>query len=172
MWYIPPYIDEGVTVENAFAHIPYGGIKLHPRAHRWFLREKKHLACLHGLFGYAHEHALPVLIHTGVEPFELPAFFEEFFSPYHNAKIILAHCRPAADTLEMFRRYPNVYGDTAFLSKASYKQICKAGYAGRILPGTDFPITHHFRENAALTLKEQYAADINGFGMSTFASRA
>ena len=161
LWYIPSYIDEGLSAENAFQDLPYGGIKLHPRVNHWGLRERKHIDCLHELFGYANDHNLPILIHTGVDSFERPAFFKEFFAPHPNARVILAHCRPVADTLEMFRQYPNVYGDTAFLPEMDFRHICKAGYANRLLPGTDFPITHYFRENTALTLKEQYTNDVN-----------
>lgn len=160
LWYIPSYIDEGLTPDTVFKHIPYGGIKLHPRGHRWHLRKKKHLNCLHNLFGYAHDHALPVIIHTGVDPFEQPNFFETFYATYYNAKIILAHCRPVVDTLELFRRYSNVYGDTAFLPEEDYRLICKSGYADRMLFGTDFPITHYYCEDKSRTLKEQYGKDI------------
>ena len=160
LWYIPPYIDEELSPKNAFAHIPYGGIKLHPRSHRWRLTDKKHLDCLHTLFGFAHERGLPVLIHTGVDSFEKPGFFAQFFGPYPNAKIILAHCRPATDTLDLFRRYPHVHGDTAFLPETDYELIKEAGFIDRLLPGTDFPITHYYRLEPSLTLKEQYALDL------------
>jgi hypothetical protein len=41
----------------------------------------------------------------------------------------------------------NVYGDTAFLEARRYNQILEAGFAGRLIPGTDFPITHYFLNN-------------------------
>ena len=168
LWYTPPYIKEGISAETAFQNLPYGGIKLHPRSHFWNLQSKKHLDCLHKLFAYAHDHTLPVLIHTGVDSFELPSFFEQFFAPYPDAKIILAHCRPIENTMEMLYRYPNIYGDTAFLPLADYNQLCcalcsetsRAGFAKRLLLGTDFPITHYYREDPALTLKQQYTRDI------------
>jgi predicted TIM-barrel fold metal-dependent hydrolase len=169
LWYIPPYIDEGVTVENAFQHLPYGGIKLHPRVHHWDLHDTKHRDCLHTLFGYAGDKGLPVLIHTGEDEFERPAFFASFFSEYPQVKFILAHCRPAPDTIALFRAHSNVYGDTAFLDTGRYTQIAGAGFAGRLIPGTDFPITHYFaahypQENSAITLAEQYQRDAAQMG--------
>ena len=161
LWYIPSYIDEGISVENVFQDLPYSGIKLHPRVNHWCLWNRKHSDCLHKLFGYANDHNLPILIHTGVDSFERPAFFREFFATYPNAKIVLAHCRPVVDTLEVFHQYPNVSGDTAFLPDTDFGLICKAGYKGRLLPGSDFPITHYFREDTDLTLSEQYTKDVN-----------
>jgi predicted TIM-barrel fold metal-dependent hydrolase len=163
LWYIPPYIDEGVNAENAFANLPYAGIKLHPRAHRWDLSDAKHLDCLHALFGFAHEHELPVLIHTGVDDFERPSFFESFFQPYQNAQIILAHCRPAEEAIAMFRKYPNLRGDTAFLPVDSFNLIDKAGFVDRLQFGTDFPVTHYFCGDKSKTLKVKYLEDLANF---------
>jgi predicted TIM-barrel fold metal-dependent hydrolase len=161
-WYIPPYIDEGIGVKSAFENLPYGGIKLHPRAHFWNLRDKKHLDCLDSLFTYARENHLPVLIHTGEDDFEKPAFFSPFFSRYSQVNFILAHCRPAQDTIAVFRAHGNVYGDTAFLLHERYSQIVEAGFRERLIPGTDFPITHyHNREkNPGISPEKQYKDDL------------
>jgi hypothetical protein len=51
------------------------------------------LDCLHSLFMYTRENHVPVLIHTGEDDFERPAFFSLFFSQYPQVKCILAHCR-------------------------------------------------------------------------------
>jgi predicted TIM-barrel fold metal-dependent hydrolase len=65
----------------------------------------------------------------------------------------------------MFRTYKNVYGDTAFLPEANLQKIIHAGFGDRILPGSDFPITHFmankFKPDGAkdISLTEQYAAD-------------
>jgi predicted TIM-barrel fold metal-dependent hydrolase len=164
LWYIPPYIDQGVTVESAFRNLPYGGIKLHPRAHRWDLQDKKHTGCLRTLFDYAQDNNLPVLIHTGEDEFERPAFFSPFFPQYPRVTFILAHCRPAPDTVAVFRAHDNVYGDTAFLDAGRYNQIAEAGFAGRLIPGTDFPITHYFNKDSGVSPEHQYAEDLKRLG--------
>jgi predicted TIM-barrel fold metal-dependent hydrolase len=160
LWYIPPYIDEGVTIESAFRNLPYGGIKLHPHAHRWDLQDKKHTDCLYTLFGYAQDNNLPVLIHTGEDEFERPGFFAPFFPRYPQVTFILAHCRPAPDTIAVFRAHGNVYGDAAFLDTGRYNQIAEAGFAGRLIPGTDFPITHYFNKDSGVSPERQYAEDL------------
>jgi predicted TIM-barrel fold metal-dependent hydrolase len=162
LWFIPAYIAQGLTVEKAFSSFPYHGIKIHPGAQRWDLSDRKEIDCLHSLFGFADAHHLPVLIHTGEGNFEKPAYFEQFFPVYKKAKIILAHCRPAAETIKMFSQY-SVYGDTAFAPEERIKEIVSAGYADRLLFGTDFPITHYFAQkyfNSDLSLCSQYEKDI------------
>jgi predicted TIM-barrel fold metal-dependent hydrolase len=167
LWFIPPYIEQGPGIEEAFNTLPYAGIKLHPRAHRWDLGDKRHLACLHSLFAFADENALPILIHTGEGEFERPGYFRDFFSRYSKARCILAHCRPVPDTVALFRSCPNVYGDTAFLSFEGAAEIIKTGFKNRLLPGSDFPITHYFAVNfpkagvtQTVNLREQYRSDI------------
>jgi predicted TIM-barrel fold metal-dependent hydrolase len=160
LWYIPPYIDEGIGVKSAFQNLPYRGLKLHPRAHRWNLLDQRHLDCLHSLFGYARENHLPVLIHTGEDEFERPAFFSSFFPLYPEVKFILAHCRPAPDTIAIFRAHSNVYGDTAFLSVEGHRQIIKASFGERLIPGTDFPITHYFNRKPEVSPEKQYREDM------------
>lgn len=169
-WYIPSYIDEGISPEAAFQNLPYGGIKLHPRAHRWDLENNRHLDCLHSIFSFCRNHGFPILIHTGEDDFERPRFFEQFIAEYCDVHCILAHCRPVSETIEMFRTYKNVYGDTAFLSEDSLKTIIQTGFDSRLIPGSDFPITHYFRtkypqkgENPVISLQAQYAKDIQKF---------
>jgi predicted TIM-barrel fold metal-dependent hydrolase len=101
-----------------------------------------------------------VLIHTGEDGFERPAFFASFFSLYPEVQCILAHCRPAVDTVALFRAHGNVYGDTAFLSAEGHRQILAAGFGGRLIPGTDFPITHYFNRNSGFSLANQYREDL------------
>jgi hypothetical protein len=67
---------------------------------------------------------------------------------------------PAPDTIAMFRAHSNVYGDTAFLDAERYNQIAGAGFAGRLIPGTDFPITHYFNKDSGISPARQYAEDL------------
>jgi hypothetical protein len=53
---------EGIGVKSAFQNLPYRGLKLHPRAHRWNLLDQKHLDCLYSLFGYAGENHFPAIL--------------------------------------------------------------------------------------------------------------
>lgn len=162
-WYIQPYIKSGITAKNAFENLPYKGIKLHPKLYPWDFKNKTHLKALHSLFGYASENKLPVLIHTGPESITKPELFEPFFIEYPSVKFTLAHCRPVYESIAMFALYKNVYGDTAFLPKEDLQKIKKAGFANRIILGSDFPLTHYYSpksKNPKWTLQMQYARDV------------
>lgn len=167
LWYIPDYIDQGISVEMAMKGLPYKGIKLHPRAHHWDFADTRALDTLHELFEYASQHKLPVLIHTGYDAQDEANRFSSFFDEYPAARCILAHCRPLDQTIKLLAAYPNVYCDTAFVEEADLRFIMKAGFASRVLLGSDFPITHYFRSKYppngsgdTPTLTEQYAADL------------
>ena len=77
----------------------------------------------------------------------VPGYFVDFFSNYFGVRCILAHCRPVLETIALFHRHPNVYGDTAFLPHEKVLEIITAGFKTRLLPGSDFPITHYFAIN-------------------------
>ena len=169
-WYIPDYINQNITIESAFGSIPYKGIKIHPFAHNWDFDDSRHLEALHGLFDYAGENNLPVLIHTGRSAVDNANRFEPFISEYRNVKFILAHCRPIDTAIEMLNKYANAYCDTAFTPKINIQRIISAGFKDRIILGSDFPITHLFRtkysgtgEDTTISLHEQYIEDIDGW---------
>jgi predicted TIM-barrel fold metal-dependent hydrolase len=164
-WFIPDYIAQGVNVETAMRDLPYRGFKLHPFAQQWDVENKNHRAALHSIFAYAGRNNLPVLIHTGESGMDSPARFEPFFAAYPDARFILAHCRPADTVIAMFRAYRNVYGDSAFAPPERLRAVIDAGFAERIVPGTDFPITHYFKNrnlhaNRTLSLQDQYTEDL------------
>jgi hypothetical protein len=67
----------------------------------------------------------------------------------------------------MLRKYPNVYCDTAFAPEERVARIVEAGFASRIILGSDFPVTNYFRtkypgvnEEPPISLQEQYAKDV------------
>jgi len=162
-WFFPGYIQQGISVESAMNGLPYKGFKIHTRDEWNFENDTLQTEVLHQIFGYANRHDLPILIHTGESDIDRPNRLEPFFKAYPNVKSILAHCRPANKTIEMFQRYKNVYGDTAFAPKERIKEIVDAGYADRIFGGTDFPITNYFDKkfsNSKISLNEQYQKDI------------
>jgi predicted TIM-barrel fold metal-dependent hydrolase len=164
-WYVPSYIKNGITAKNAFENLPYKGIKLHPKMNRWDFSDKSHAKSLRGLFGYAGENKIPVLIHTGPDACEKPEFFEPFFAEYPQVKFVLAHCRPVYESIAMFSLFKNVHGDTAFLPEDNLLKIAKAGFGKRIILGSDFPITHYFaikfgKSKSKWTLKMQYKRDV------------
>jgi len=166
LWYIPDYMRQNIAVESAFGGIPYRGIKLHPYAHNWDFGDVRHMETLHGLFDFASANNLPVLIHTGNSGVDSADRFERFIAEYRGAKCILAHCRPLDTTIKMLEKYINAYCDTSFVSPENIRLIADAGFANRIFFGSDFPITHFFKNRYpnssvgySVSLREQYAED-------------
>jgi predicted TIM-barrel fold metal-dependent hydrolase len=171
-WYIPSYKRQGVSVETAMTGLSYSGFKLHPRAQLWDMTNSAHLDALHGLFDFADRGALPVLIHTGPDKMDEAALFSAFFGHYPRARFILSHARPLDQALSLMTEHPNVYCDTAFVSLGSIRRITACGLAAKIVPGSDFPITHYFRAavDAAgkrCSLKEQYGKDVTHLRLYT-----
>jgi len=161
-WVVPDYINQGIKVEAVMDELSYGGFKLHPFGNDWnFENDTKQCEILHEVFDYADKRQMRIVIHTGESGVDSPGRFERFFGGYKNAKIILAHCRPADEAIKMMQKYPNIFGDTAFVPKERIDEIESAGFGERLIFGTDFPITHYFysRENG-ISLKEQYKRDL------------
>jgi uncharacterized protein len=169
-WFIPDYINQKITIENALNFIPYKGIKIHPFVHNWNFDDSRHMETLHNLFDYADRHCLPVLIHTGHSKVDRADRFERFIKEYSKAKFILAHCRPLNKTIKMLSKYDNAYCDTAFVSEDEITKIFSAGFSYKVFLGSDFPITHFFNTkypqpgmNPEISLREKYAEDISGW---------
>jgi predicted TIM-barrel fold metal-dependent hydrolase len=175
LWFRPDYVRQGVTVESAMQALPYAGFKIHPRSNPWDLRNPATVELVRQLFSYADEHQLPVLIHTGQDVFERPSKFAAFFGSYPHARFILAHCRPVDETISLFKRFANVYGDTAFVPAEAVAEIGKRGFAERLYFGTDFPITQYQQqqlENRDIPLpdayRESYANQIHHEGVESY----
>jgi predicted TIM-barrel fold metal-dependent hydrolase len=164
LWYIPPYIEQGISIGKAFASLPYKGIKLHPVANSWDFDNSKHIEVLNMVFDYASINKIPVMIHTGENGIDSPDRFERFFRLYPDSQIILAHCRPPDLTIEMLAKYASVYCDSSFVPEEWLRRIIDAGFSDRIYFGTDFPITHYWKtqNGSKVYLKEQYTNDIEG----------
>jgi predicted TIM-barrel fold metal-dependent hydrolase len=164
LWYIPEYEKQGITVEKAMSNISYVGIKLHPRANNWDLENSATIDLTNEIFDYADKNKLSLLIHTGYDSLDEANKFSRFFGEYKNANIILAHCRPIEQILLLLQKYDNVYCDTAFVSKCDLQKISESGFSNKIFLGSDFPITHYFKQKQSkkkIRLTEQYSMDKN-----------
>lgn len=157
-WYNPCYAKQGVMFKKVMQELPYKGVKLHPLANHFDLNDPKITSILHTIFSYAGEYNLPVLIHTGHSGVDSADIFSHFFPLYPTTRFILAHCRPLANTINLMRNFPNVYGDTAFLPEDHLQEIIKEGLAGKMILGSDFPVTNYYN-NEKVDLKKQYNSD-------------
>lgn len=124
----------------------------------------------------ANEKGLPVTIHGGCDPgiWELPKFckygdpskLDRFLSKYKDAKIIIAHAggysaiAPGVfmdETLELVKKYQNVYIDTSALPPQLIPIIMKDFPIDRIMYGSDYPAVSNsdpknYMEDVFLTL--------------------
>lgn len=125
------------------------------------------------IFSFAEKQNLPIYIHTGVSEHDEPMQFEKWIRDFQKVKVDLAHCKDPKPIIELFSKYKNLVGDTAFCPLDSYKAICDAGFKDRMFFGTDFPITHWYEhlgeenfptdeksltESYAKTLRESWLA--------------
>lgn len=145
LWFIPKYAEQGICVQSATQAFDYCGIKLHPAGQNWDEKNTAHLKSLHQIFAWADDNKKSVLIHCGTLPCDIPTRFERFFAEYSNAKVILAHSNPVKETAEMVNKYPNVFSDTACLSKENLTALRqKVTKKEKILFGSDFPVACYF----------------------------
>ncbi len=140
---VSPKSIDGKHIADIMACSNYKGFKLHPKD-----EENDNETFIKAIMGevcqYASAHLMPILIHTGIDSVDSPKRFEYLFSEYKNVKFVLAHCKAVNEIIELFSKYNNVFGDTAFCPEENYKLICNAGFENRIQFGTDFPITHWY----------------------------
>lgn len=152
---------QGTSVEAEYAKFAYGGIAIHPFYQDW---SGTHSGILTEMFEFARKEGAMLYLHTGCSPQDNPLQFERWFAQFPDVHVRLAHCKDAGPIIELFKKYPNLTGDTAFCPADSYGAICRAGFADRMFFGTDFPVTHYFEhskdgnwENNAELLTRHYA---------------
>lgn len=124
----------------------YAGFKIHPRAQKWNLSDAKTAALAEEIFSYAEANNKRILIHCGTDKLDSPCLFEPLISRHPAALVQLAHSRPLDQTLYMLGRYHNLVCDSAMASPETVEKIKAAGFAGRLLYGSDFPINHWRKE--------------------------
>ena len=140
-WIDPLLLRENlISVDEYFHSSDYRGIAIHP-FHSWRKAE------LLSVFQFADIQRIPVFLHTGVSPSDLPTNFEFLFEGFPGVEVHLAHCKESRIMIGLFSKYGNLFGDTAFCPRNSYEEICDAGFSSRMLFGSDFPATHWYDVN-------------------------
>ena len=142
-WVIPQRHFDGESVESIMKNSHYKGFKIHPQNGGW-----NDEVVSNKLFAevceYAEKHNYPILIHTGEDKNVEPSRFEKFFKEFSRVRFVLAHCKEPKKVIGLFKKYDNIYGDTAFCSKKSLMIIQNSGLSKKMQAGTDFPITHWY----------------------------
>lgn len=133
----------GVSVSDVMRNLPYEGFKIHPFAQIWNMDDSFAFSLAEEIFSYAEKRKMRILIHCGEDAVCSPRLFERQIAEHPNVVVQLAHSRPADDILYMLTNYSGTFCDTAFAAQCEVEKIMEAGFSGRILYGTDFPITHY-----------------------------
>lgn len=163
LYWADPLILETNSLEKIFSELEYNGIALHPLLHNWTTYYPQLLT---KMFKFAQERNLPIFIHTGISESDEPLQFESWFYNFPDAEVHLAHCKDSKAIIHLFKKFNNIYGDTAFCPFDSYAEICKAGFENRMLFGSDFPISHYYTthySNKNISLEKQYTMDLRGY---------
>lgn len=159
LYWADPLVLKSISLDKIFSDFNYSGIALHPGVHSW---TKDFSDLLSLIFCFAKDKNIPLFIHTGVSEYDNPLQFEKWFANFPTVSVQLAHCKDSKPIIELFSKYKNLTGDTAFCPADSYKAICAAGFKHRMYFGSDFPITHYYHNKQSSikrTLDEQYKID-------------
>lgn len=124
---------------SAFFVLPFKGLKIHG-LNGWEPEGRE----LRQVFAVAAERRLPVLLHTGMHPCCEAGCYAPLCEEFPSVSVILAHGRPLGAAMEIVRKFPNTFVDTAFMPSRDIAILWGAGMGEKILFGTDFPINTAF----------------------------
>ena len=132
LWIHPDHIPRSLSGLTAKIH----GLKLHPYEHDWHSNPK----LLPQAFELARQHCVPILMHTGGRAECSAGRFADILTRFPSVRVILAHARPMDEAIEVSRKCPNAWFDTAFVSAESLAKADLADILNRFVFGSDYPI--------------------------------
>lgn len=169
-WIDPMVLFGGITLESILNDLDYKGLVVHPFLNDWNPADKKRADILTKVFEFAEKKNYEIYFHTGCSERDNPLLFEKWFAAFPEVKVHLAHCKDPEPIIQLFSKYKNLVGDTAFCPQDSYEAICKAGFKDRMFFGTDFPISHWYKHHGEKdfptdekSLTESYKKTINEY---------
>jgi len=92
---------------------------------------------------YAHDHRLPILLHTWDDPYDFPMMLDEIVARYPQAAFILGHSGGVdtgrAAAIELASKHPNVYPEWcgSYQMTLPFEELIQQVGPDRILFGTD-----------------------------------
>ena len=138
LWILPQMLKDGGLGMFMDSGIKWHCLKIHPQLHptTWvnFSLELQQVVSLSSKL------QIPLLIHTGEKEGCYPSLYEKAFSEHPSVTFILAHGRPIDETIDMMKKYPNVWTDTAFMPIEHICMLCDENLSDRVLWGSDYPI--------------------------------
>ena len=160
LWITPEMIRSWTVFSMFDKGIEWRCLKIHPQLHpvEWL----KGSPYMHLVAAIASIKRLPLLIHTGEMQGCFPKDHEWIIASRPDVTFILAHGRPIDQTLDLMKRFENVWCDTAFMPTENVVKLCREGLTDRILWGTDYPIPKYHYPDA--DMKQYYSEQVNALG--------
>ena len=142
LWITPPMLKDGGLFKLMNSGIRWRCLKIHPQLHplKWLDNSQE----MKWVVSMASVLQMPLLIHTGEKEGCNPKLYEKAIMEFPNVSFILAHGRPISDTVELMKKHPNVWVDTAFMPTENVVKLCDEKLSGRVLWGTDYPIPKYY----------------------------
>lgn len=154
MW-ITPFGLEGNIAWFLESDIKWRCLKVHPFLHKndWNPAGSQFAEVIE----IARELEIPLLIHTGVDECCRSSKYISLISSNPDITFILAHGQPHEDALQVLGKCDNAFVDSAFMAVKQMFEIVKAGFANRLLWGTDMLIPSHFlpKQNMVIFYKSK-----------------
>ena len=142
LWITQPMLKDGRLDKFMDSGIRWRCLKIHPQLHPTTWINDSHE--MKWVVSMASVLQMPLLIHTGEKEGCNPKLYEKPISDFPNVVFILAHGRPINDTLELMKKYPNVWCDTAFMPSENIVKLCDEKLSNHVLWGTDYPIPKYY----------------------------
>lgn len=141
MWVTP----EGLKGNIAWyleSNVTWKCVKIHPFLHRgvWEPSDSRMIEVVE----IAKELDVPLLIHTGNDNCCNAGRYEPIIKKYPEVAFILAHGRPADESVRLMKQYENVYVDSAFMDIEEMLYIVDNGKVSHFLWGSDMCIPIYF----------------------------
>lgn len=135
------------------------GLKIHPGMSGIAANDPR----LFPYYEMAGKYGLPVLLHTQETDTSKVSFVCEMAEKFPNTNFILGHLALGNDKEESYQslgKYPNVYGDTAFVIFRFAQAVCDRGCEDKLMFGADSPVGGVSTYSSEFYYKEYFGNDI------------
>lgn len=139
----------------------FDGIKFHEGETPW---NKQYSLELHRVIEKANDMNIPVMFHCGNSLGCTPKELSTYAKEHPGVRFDFAHCRMKPEMAYIIKEYENVWTDTAYLSKESFRGIKDYDWCGRIMFGTDLPVWQAFDECSLTRKYQEYTTSLRELG--------
>lgn len=115
----------------------YEGVKLHGQETPWLTVYEKELE---SILTTAEEQEMPVMLHTGLGNEARSLGYLPHILRHASVKFNLAHGKPTDDVVRCLQTADQTFVDVSCMGEEGIDRVIRAGYADRLLWGTDFPV--------------------------------